>query len=106
MVRIEIYNNEGVCTNRTTIEKDQIQQFFSEHSFPGDFRTEIIDITEELKQKQEKLDAASLLVKTDYYIIREFETGVKCPEEVVINRINARKTLDPKFKPVKEFTSL
>ena len=49
-----------------------------------------VDVTSELQQKATNEASRKLLADTDWYIIRESETGVVCPQEIKDQRAAAR----------------
>ena len=56
----------------------------------SEYTIEVLDITEQLTQQKINDEALQYLKDTDWYIIREIDSGVQCPESVKQNRANAR----------------
>lgn len=61
-----------------------------EYKFPADYSVEIIDISAEVLAQQESIDALAYLSNTDWYIIREMDTGEPCPNDIKLARVLAR----------------
>lgn len=57
---------------------------------PSTYSIDIQDITELEARRQASITARAYLASTDWYVIRETETGVPCPEDVKVLRANAR----------------
>lgn len=56
----------------------------------GEYTVEIIDVTAEVNQAKDNEQALKYLADTDWYIIREMDSGVECPSEVKQARAEAR----------------
>lgn len=57
---------------------------------PADYTIVIEDIIDNSVQEKINADALKFLAETDYMIIREYETGIICPEEIKDQRQAAR----------------
>lgn len=64
-----------------------------QYKFPATFTVEIVDVTDQMAQEKERQDALALLASTDWYIIREMDSGVLTPEEIKLARAAARLKL-------------
>lgn len=67
---------------------------FETKHHPAQYTVTLVDITENLEkeqQEQDNRDFLKYLADTDYYIIRELETGVKAPKEIKDARKLARE---------------
>lgn len=78
-----IVNNEIFSWNFTSVpipSKEQLQSLYNNI---------------ELKMQQEAInkEAEEFLLKTDWYIIRQLETGVPCPIEILNKRTEARNKI-------------
>jgi hypothetical protein len=61
-----------------------------QYKFPATFTVEIEDITGQIAQEKERQEALALLAATDWYIIREMDSGTLTPEEIKLARADAR----------------
>lgn len=66
------------------------QGTLKQYKFPATFTVEIVDVTDQMAQEKERQDALALLASTDWYIIREMDSGVLTPEEIKLARAAAR----------------
>lgn len=57
---------------------------------PAEYTYEIIDMTAEIQTQKESAEALEYLKSTDWYIIREMDSGVPCPQEIKDARAAAR----------------
>lgn len=60
---------------------------YPEHS------VQIIDITQEYNQQKINEESLKYLTDTDWYIIREYDTGIICPVEIKKLRAEARSKI-------------
>ena len=56
----------------------------------GSYSVQVTDATAELNQKRINLEAKDYLASTDWYIIRELDSGVPTPPEIKTERQLAR----------------
>lgn len=59
----------------------------------SEFTVEIEDITEKVAQEKINSESLSYLASTDWYIIREIDSGTPCPEEIKQLRAEARSKI-------------
>jgi len=62
-------------------------------TIPAQYTIEITDITAEVEQEKTNANALAYLSSTDWYAIREAETGVKMPENIKQARAAARASI-------------
>ena len=80
-------------TIEDAIETTQIEilgELVNLYKFPATYSVEYIDVTDELAEQQEMVQAREFLNATDWYVIRNLETGVAIPEEITTQRAEAR----------------
>jgi hypothetical protein len=61
-----------------------------EYFYPCEYEIEVIDITQSYQAQKESEEAKAYLLSTDWYIIREMDSGVPCPSEIKQLRAQAR----------------
>ena len=59
----------------------------------GQYTVEITDVTAQVAQQQINRDAEEYLTSTDWYIIREVDSGVSCPSDIRSLREQARQRI-------------
>lgn len=59
----------------------------------AEYTIEIIDITQEIEQQRINLESLKYLQDTDWYIIREVDSGIPCPAEIKAARAAARAAI-------------
>lgn len=59
----------------------------------AEYTVEIEDITKKLEQEKANAEALAYLASTDWYIIRELDSGEPCPEDVKQKRQAAREAI-------------
>lgn len=57
---------------------------------PGEFQVEVEDVTQQLNQEKQNVEALAYLASTDWLIIREIDAGTPCPAEIKAERAAAR----------------
>lgn len=57
---------------------------------PSEYTIVEEDITSELERQRINQESLALLASTDWYVVRQLETGVEIPKEVLEARIQAR----------------
>jgi hypothetical protein len=60
---------------------------------PAEYTLEEEDITERFQYAKDKEEALKLLADTDWYIIRELDSGVPCPPDIKAARQAAREKI-------------
>lgn len=88
MIKVSISRDSIITNQGTFASQEEAEAWVSYHNFTGDIVVE--DIT--AKIEQERIDAESLkfLADTDWYILRELDSGVSCPVEIKQARAEAR----------------
>lgn len=59
----------------------------------AEYSVEITDITAQIEQEKINAESLKYLQDTDWYIIREMDSGVPCPVEIKTARANARSAI-------------
>ena len=59
----------------------------------AEYTVEVTDITAQLAQEQVNRESEEYLKATDWYIIRELDSGVSCPAEIKALRAQARASI-------------
>lgn len=88
-----IIRSNGVVTNEAKFDtQEEISAWVTENetAFPSDFAAEIVDVTTQDLALKEQMDAHALLDSTDWYVIRQVETGVAIPQTILDSRAAAR----------------
>ena len=78
------------------VEDDKAQEMQSIYleNYKGDeYTVEIVDVTEEVNQNKINQESLKYLLDTDWYIVREYDTGIPCPPEVKQLRAEARSKI-------------
>lgn len=83
LLELDSYD-QSVATN-VRIEND-----LTVCDLPCEYTITIVDITEEFERERTNLAALKYLAETDWYVVRETETGVVCPAEIRSERAAAR----------------
>lgn len=88
----EIYADSDVIDEEIRYDKDYENNIIQQRwvKLKAEYTIEVSDITEQLTQQKINDEALQYLKNTDWYIIRELDSGVQCPELVKQNRANAR----------------
>lgn len=96
MFKVEIRKN-GILTNSAEFETQaKADAWVLQEQFAGSFGPinsydlQITDITAEALQKQTNKEALAYLASTDWYIIRELDSGELCPDNIKTARAQAR----------------
>lgn len=76
----------AIDTREVMIEEESI----TEYKLPAEYTVEIEDITTQLQTQKESDEARAYLASTDWYIIREMDSGELCPQEIKTARATAR----------------
>jgi len=59
-------------------------------TIPSEYSVEIEDVTEQLNQEKINTESEQYLRSTDWYVIREMDEGILCPQEIKELRSQAR----------------
>ncbi len=76
-------------------ERDELDEngFPTGNIIPAEYTVEIIDVTAQIQQEKINAESLKYLQDTDWYIIRELDSGVPCPVEIKTARANARAAI-------------
>lgn len=88
-----IIKKDNIELGSAIVEDDKSQEMVDIYldNYKGDeYTTEIIDITQEYNQQKINEESLKYLTDTDWYIIREYDTGIICPIEIKQLRAEAR----------------
>jgi len=92
----EAWIAEGVANNWWGLpERQELDEMGmeTEVTLPAEYEIVTEDMTVQLALLAEQEEAKALLAATDWYIIREMDTGTPCPEDVKQARAAARAKL-------------
>jgi len=64
-----------------------------EYFLEAEYTIEIQDVTAQVNQAKQNEEALKYLAETDWYIIREMDSGVQCPTEIKQARSEARNKI-------------
>jgi hypothetical protein len=86
-------NNEDI--SKSISVREEVNELFGGivvkfHTLPQEFTSTITDITTEHQAQVESQEALAYLASTDWYIIRELDSGLPCPPEIKDLRAAAR----------------
>lgn len=76
-----VYDAEGLLISPAVVETINV---------PADYVVEIIDIVDNSAQEAINAEALAYLTATDFYTIRQIETGIVCPQHILQARQAAR----------------
>ena len=88
-----ILNQSGIELGHAIVEDDKAQEQADIYldNYKGDeYTVEIVDVTSEVNQAKQNEEALKYLEETDWYIIREMDSGIECPGDVKQLRAEAR----------------
>ena len=98
MIKITIIKN-GEMSNRAVLPaveaQEWLQQGIEQNIFglPGEYTVIQEDISAEIEQQKINKEALAYLNSTDWYVIRQLETGVAIPIGILTERANARNRI-------------
>lgn len=81
---------EVLDENNNVVQEAQEEISHVESKLPAEYTVEVIDITVEVENARITKEALEYLKSTDWYIIREMDSGVPCPQEIKDARALAR----------------
>jgi hypothetical protein len=95
------YINDGEVLNRLHLmghglpEREELDENGEPtgNIIPAEYTVEITDITQQVEQEKINAESLKYLQDTDWYIIRELDSGVPCPVEIKTARANARAAI-------------
>jgi len=65
----------------------------TEYFYPCEYSINQIDISDQVAQEQLNIESEEYLKSTDWYILREMDSGVVCPQEIKTARAEARANI-------------
>lgn len=76
-------------------ERDELDEngIATGNKIPAEYTVEIIDITQQVEQERINKESLNYLTSTDWYIIREMDSGIPCPAEIKAARAAARAAI-------------
>ncbi len=114
MKKVIVKNNQGIQTHGAEMEdptqwvvdciandswgKKEIIELDADGNptgvvIPAEYTIEIIDITQQIEQEKINAESLKYLEDTDWYIIREIDSGIPCPAEIKAARAIARAAI-------------
>ena len=75
------------------IQEAMPAETITEYKLPREYDVQIIDVTAQLAQEAINIESLAYLASTDWYLIRQLETGIEMPEEIAQARQNARNAI-------------
>ena len=98
MIKITIIKN-GEMSNRAVLPaveaQEWLQQGIEQNIFglPGEYTVIQEDISAEIEQQKINKEALAYLNSTDWYVIRQLETGTAIPASILTERAAARNRI-------------
>lgn len=90
MILVSIYKDDTLTNRGQFSSQEEADAWIAFHQFENPV---IEDITQKVAQEQINSEALQFLASTDYYIIREIDSGVPCPAEIKAQRQAARERI-------------
>ncbi len=83
-----VNDTKNVPMSQRNRDYREVQEWIAEGNIPEDAYTsqELTDYTHNIKVQE----ALEYLAKTDWYVVRKFETGTEEPNEIKVKRTEAR----------------
>lgn len=82
--------SEELDEQGNVIQEALLETSHTEYKLAAEYAIEIEDITIQMQAKQESEQARKYLADTDWYILREMDSGAVCPVEIKTLRAAAR----------------
>jgi hypothetical protein len=89
----EVLKDEIIAQTQGSVEELEIWLEGDKHKYPEGYRVEWIDITAQVEQERINAESLKYLSDTDFYIIRQADSGVPCPLEIKITRQQMRERI-------------
>ncbi len=83
-------DGEDISKSISVREEEFMGEIIKFHTLPQEFTSTITDITAEHQAQVESQQALAYLASTDWYIIRELDSGLPCSQEIKDLRAAAR----------------
>lgn len=95
------YINDGEILNRLHLmghgqpERDELDEngIPTGNKIPSEYTIQIIDITQQVEQERINKESLDYLASTDWYVIREMDSGIPCPADIKTARAAARAVI-------------
>lgn len=84
----EVMDEQGNIVQSAVPEVPEVSHM--EYFLEAEYTIEILDVTAEMNQEKQNKEALKYLAETDWYIIREMDSGIQCPGDVKQLRAEAR----------------
>jgi hypothetical protein len=88
-----ILKQSGSELGHAIVEDDkasEMEAIYLDNYKGEEYSVEIVDVTDQVNQEKVNEESLKYLADTDWYIIREVDSGVQCPVEVKQARNEAR----------------
>lgn len=97
MKQVNIIKDFEITNSAQFATQEEAEAWVNHHSSQGnfgqDFSVEYSDVVDNSAQEAANAAARKYLADTDWYCIREFETGIPCPQEIKDARQAARDSI-------------
>jgi len=87
----EVMDEQGNIVQAAVPEVPEVSHM--EYFLEAEYTIEIFDVTAEMNQEKQNKEALKYLTETDWYIIREMDSGVPCPVDIKQERALARSKI-------------
>jgi len=84
----EVMDEQGNIVQAAVPEVPEVSHM--EYFLEAEYTIEVIDVTAQVNQAKQNEEALNYLADTDWYIIREMDSGVQCPADIKQARNEAR----------------
>ena len=84
----EVMDDQGNIVQAAVPEVPEVSHM--EYFLEAEYTIEVIDVTAQVNQQKQNEEALKYLAETDWYIIREMDSGVQCPADIKQARNEAR----------------
>jgi len=84
----EVMDEQGNIVQAAVPEVPEVSHM--EYFLEAEYTIEIQDVTAQVNQQKQNEEALKYLAETDWYIIREMDSGIECPGDVKQLRAEAR----------------
>jgi hypothetical protein len=92
IIKTQVETSPAVLAEDGSVLQEAVIEIQEQH-IPSDYEIVIEDITAKLAQDQINAEALAFLAESDFYIIRQLDSGVPCPEEIKAQRQAARERI-------------
>lgn len=92
IIKTQVETSPAVLAEDGSVIQEAVIEIQEQH-IPSDYEIVIEDITAKIAQEQINAEALKFLAESDFYIIRQLDSGVPCPEEIKAQRQAARERI-------------